>query len=102
MRLMFILLLSTLMQAQTTVVVNGNISIDSSLQVSWNASVGAVSYNIYKGPTGGPYVIFETGVTDMSVTDSTVAPKTQYCYTVTAVNSSGESSQSTEGCGTTP
>lgn len=97
------LLFTLSLHGQTTVVVTGKINVTSSAIVSWTVSSGATSYNIYRGPSGGPYVQIVTGVTGASYPDSTVAPKTRYCYEVTAVNGSGESSKSSpEACGSIP
>jgi len=66
--------------------------------LSWNASTGATSYNIYRSLTKGgegatPY---KTGVTSTSFTDTGLTDGTTYYYTVTAVDAAGESAQSTE------
>jgi fibronectin type 3 domain-containing protein len=70
----------------------GNISL------SWGASQGATSYNIYRSTTSGgegttPYA---TGVTSASYTDSNVTAGTTYYYTIVAVDSAGNSLASTE------
>jgi titin len=56
--------------------------------VTWNASAGATSYNLYRD---GVKIV--TGATSPYV-DSTVSNGTTYSYTVTAVNTGGESGQS--------
>lgn len=81
------------------VIVSGQINIGSSLEVFWNSSAGATSYNVKRGPTGGPYTTVDGGETNQSYVDSNIQQKTQYCYVVTAVNSIGESANSTEACG---
>jgi subtilase family serine protease len=66
--------------------------------LSWTASAGATSYNIYRSLTKGgegatPY---KTGVTGTSFTDTGLTDGTTYYYTVTAVDALGESAQSAE------
>jgi O-glycosyl hydrolase len=64
--------------------------------LSWTASPGATSYNVYRSTTsGGPYTAIASPTT-ASYTDTTVANGTPYYYVVTAVNSSGESGNSSE------
>jgi autotransporter-associated beta strand protein len=57
-------------------------------ELSWTASVGAVSYNIYRsavtGGEGGQ--VLATAVTATSYTDATAVNGTTYYYVVTAVN----------------
>jgi fibronectin type 3 domain-containing protein len=70
----------------------GNISL------SWGASQGATSYNIYRSTTSGgegttPYA---TGVTSASYTDSNVTAGTTYYYTIVAVDSAGNSGASAQ------
>ena len=60
----------------------------ASLSLSWTASVGAISYNVYRGTSPGsegtvPYV---KNLTDTTFTDTTVASGVTYYYTITAVN----------------
>ena len=70
----------------------------SQISLSWNASTGANSYNIYRGSTSGSEgttsianVINGTAFTDTGLTNGTT-----YYYTVAAVNTVGTSSQSAE------
>jgi cellulose 1,4-beta-cellobiosidase len=57
----------------------------------WGSSFGATSYNIKRSPTsGGPFTTIATGVTGI-YTDGSVSPAATYYYTVSAVNSIGES-----------
>ena len=70
---------------------------------SWSAVTGATSYDIYRSTTSGgegttPY---QTGVTATTFTDTGLTNGTTYYYTVTAVNSSGQGSQSSQ-ISTTP
>ncbi len=64
----------------------------------WTASAGAVSYRIYRN--GGTIPILSP--TGVPATDTTVAASTLYCYTISAVSSTGsESAQSDAACITT-
>lgn len=68
------------------------------LQVSltWSASSGATSYNVKRGTaTGGPYTTISSPATT-SYTDSSVSNGTTYYYVVSAVNSAGESGNSSQ------
>lgn len=72
------------------------------LTLTWSASTGATSYNIYRslnanGEGGTPLA---TGVTGTSYTDSSVTFATTYFYKVTAVNAGGESAKSNEASAT--
>ncbi|MHB8771461.1 MAG: fibronectin type III domain-containing protein [Syntrophales bacterium] len=68
------------------------------IQLNWNASTGAASYRVYRN--GGTIPLLTPTAT--TVLDSTVVPSTTYCYTVSAVNNSGdESAQSPSVCITT-
>lgn len=75
---------------------------DSQVMLSWNASTGATSYNLYRSLTQGGEgtVAYKTGVTTTSFTDTSLTNGTTYYYTVTAVNSAGESGQSSEASAT--
>lgn len=59
--------------------------------VSWTASTGAESYNLYRN---GELL---TTVTETSFNDETI-PEGHICYYVTAVNINGESDSSNEAC----
>jgi len=71
---------------------NGQVSL------SWTASSGATSYNVYRGTAAGaenatPIV---TGLTGTGYTDSGLTNGTTYYYKVAAVNLAGTSAQSAE------
>ena len=60
----------------------------------WNASLGAAAYNLKRSTTnGGPYgpLLSSTGT---SCTDTGLANGTTYYYVVSAVNTNGESANS--------
>jgi len=57
--------------------------------LSWNALSGATSYNVYEGSTK-----IASNVNGISYTVGNLTPGKSYSFTVSGVNSSGESSQS--------
>ena len=66
--------------------------------LNWAGSAGATSYNIYRSTTSGsegstPY---RTGITTTSFTDTGLTNGATYYYQVSAVNSVGQSSKSSE------
>jgi fibronectin type 3 domain-containing protein len=68
------------------------------VSLSWSPVAGATTYDLYRSTTTGnegstPYL---TGLVGMAYTDTAVTAGTPYYYTLTAVNSAGQSSQSTE------
>ncbi len=65
------------------------------LTLTWDAVEGAEEYNIYGG---GEY---KGTLTQTSVDITDLDANTQYCFTVTAVNTGGESGHSNEACETT-
>ncbi len=72
--------------------------------LSWPASAGAVSYNVYRSTTsGGPYSMVSTpgAITNTAFTDFAVSGGTLYYYVVTAMNPFGESGRSSEAAATT-
>jgi VCBS repeat-containing protein len=71
----------------------------SQIDLDWddNTEPDLDSYNVYRG---GQQIA--TGVTASQYSDTGLSPSTQYCYTVTAVDtSSNESGQSNQACATT-
>ena len=67
--------------------------------LNWNASSGATSYNVKRSTTSGSETQLATATTT-SYTDNAVTNGTKYYYVVSAVNSSGESGNSTEASAT--
>ncbi|HEV2721210.1 MAG TPA: fibronectin type III domain-containing protein, partial [Thermoanaerobaculia bacterium] len=70
---------------------------NAQVALSWTASSGATSYNVKRATvSGGPYTTIATAVPTNSYTDTTAANGTTYFYVVSAVNSGGESANSSE------
>jgi fibronectin type 3 domain-containing protein len=71
---------------------------NSQVNLSWTASSGATSYNVYRGTTAGgeSTTAITTGLTGTSYTDTGLTNGTTYYYTVAALNSSGTSGMSNE------
>ncbi len=68
--------------------------------LSWNASSGATSYHVKRGTTsGGPYTQIGAPTTT-SYSDTSVTNGTPYYYVVSAVNSAGESANSSQASAT--
>ncbi|WP_068775255.1 fibronectin type III domain-containing protein [Paenibacillus sp. FJAT-26967] len=73
---------------------------DTKVNLAWNASANAVSYNVKRSTTaGGPYATIGTAAAS-AYTDTNVVNGTTYYYVVTAVNASGESLPSNEASAT--
>jgi hypothetical protein len=72
--------------------------------LSWAASIGATSYDIYRATSSGQEgsTPIATGVTATTFTDTNVSGGTTYFYQVTAVDSAGQSAKSTEVLATVP
>ncbi len=69
---------------------------NATASLSWSASSGATTYSVKRSLTsGGPYTQVAS-VTSVSYTDSTVSNGTAYFYVVSAVNSGGESVNSSQ------
>jgi hypothetical protein len=74
---------------------------NAQVSLNWNASSGATSYHVKRSTTsGGPYTSIAPNVTTTSHTDTSVANGTTYHYVVSAVNSAGESGNSTQASAT--
>lgn len=73
---------------------------DGQVSLTWKASAGATSYNVKRATvSGGPYTTI-ANVTTTSYTDTGLVNGTTYCYVVSALNSTGESANSSEACAT--
>jgi F5/8 type C domain/Fibronectin type III domain len=69
---------------------------NAQVALSWNASTGATSYNVKRSTTsGGPYTTI-TNVTTTSDTDTGLSNGTTYYYVVSALNTNGESANSSQ------
>ena len=74
---------------------------NAQVQLTWNASAGATSYNVKRSTTnGGPYSNVATGVTATSYTNTGLTNGTPYYSVVTAVNAGGESPVSNQASAT--
>jgi cellulose 1,4-beta-cellobiosidase len=70
------------------------------VQVSWQASVGATSYNVKRATTfNGPFTTIVTGLKTTSFTDLSALNCTTYYYVVSGLNSAGESPNSSSVIG---
>jgi fibronectin type 3 domain-containing protein len=76
---------------------------DSSITITWPASAGATSYNLYRGtPSGGEGSTPIATTTQTTYTDKNLSPTPVYFYQITAVNASGESARTPEDASKTP
>ena len=75
---------------------------NAQVSLSWTASSGATSYNVYRGASSGGEgsTAIATGITATAYTDSSVTNGTAYYYKVAAVNAGGTSPQSNEASAT--
>ena len=75
---------------------------NNQVSLSWTASSGASSYNVYRGASGALSAKTEikSGVTGTSYIDATASNGTTYYYQVTAVDSAGQSAGSNEASAT--
>lgn len=77
--------------SSTKAQVNGN----ATATVKWTASSGATSYQVKRATaSAGPYTVVASGLTTTSYTGAVTASGTSYYYVVSAVNSAGESANS--------
>ncbi|HEX4263777.1 MAG TPA: GH92 family glycosyl hydrolase [Verrucomicrobiae bacterium] len=65
------------------------------VNLSWNISLGATSYNVKRSTVSGGEVTV-TNISSRSYTDTGLVDGTTYYYVVSAVNANGESANSTE------
>jgi fibronectin type 3 domain-containing protein len=69
---------------------------NAQVSLTWSASTGATSYNLKRSTTsGGPYTKISSPTT-ANYTDTSLTNSTKYFYVVSAVNSAGESANSSE------
>jgi uncharacterized repeat protein (TIGR02543 family) len=74
---------------------------DRQVDLSWSASIGATGYNVKRTQVdGGLYEIIATNVTDTAYADTGLTNGTTYYYVVSAINSVGESADSTRASAT--
>ena len=73
---------------------------NAQISLAWSASTGATSYNVKRSTTsGGPYSKISAPTTT-SYTDTGLTNGTKYFYVVSAVNSVGESANSSQASAT--
>ncbi len=76
---------------------------DSSITITWPASPGATSYNLYRGTaSGGEGNTPIATTTQTTYTDKNLSPTPIYFYEISAVNASGESARTPEDASKTP
>jgi len=80
--------------AVQTMTGTGTAATQHTVDLSWNASSGAVGYNIYRGSvSGGPYTVINSSLDGTTAyTDNTVVSGQTYYYVATAVNSTSQES----------
>jgi fibronectin type 3 domain-containing protein len=69
---------------------------NNQVALSWTASTGAMSYNVKRSTTSGSGYTTLTSLTTTSYTDTTPVNGTTYYYVVSAVNTGGESANSSQ------
>jgi len=67
-----------------------------SVALTWDASQGATSYCVYRGPSHGQYIKIASGILGTNYTDVQVTHSQTLYYATTAVSGSGESGYSNE------
>ncbi|MBC8009054.1 MAG: fibronectin type III domain-containing protein, partial [Burkholderiales bacterium] len=68
----------------------------TSVTLAWSAASGASAYHVKRATTpGGPYTTVATGLNALNTTVSGLTPATPYYFTVSALNSAGESPDAT-------
>jgi Tat protein translocase TatB subunit len=71
--------------------------------LSWMSSMGATSYTVKRSAGASePYLVVAMYLTDLSYTDTDIAPGKTYHYVVTASNTAGESGDCEEAVTTLP
>jgi Tat protein translocase TatB subunit len=71
--------------------------------LSWMSSMGATSYTVKRSSGASePYLVIAMYLTDLSYTDTDIAPGKTYHYVVTASNTAGESGDCEEAVTTLP
>jgi fibronectin type 3 domain-containing protein len=74
---------------------------NAQVNLSWNASAGAATYNVKRSTTnGGPYNTAVASPTATNYIDITVTNGTTYYYVVSAVNTAGQSANSAQASAT--
>ena len=73
---------------------------DAQVMLTWNASTGATSYNVKRSTTSGSGYQTVSSPTTTSFTNTGLSNGTTYYYVVTAVDSAGESSPSSQASAT--
>src|SRR5271165_2064261 len=69
---------------------------NAQVSLTWNASAGATSYHVKRATvSGGPYIQIAAPISP-SYTDTGLTNGTKYLYVVSALNSAGESANSSE------
>ena len=70
---------------------------DTTVVLSWTVSVGAASYNVKRSLTNGSgYTVIASNVTSLNFNNTSLTNGTTYYYVVSAVNSAGESANSSQ------
>jgi len=91
---------------QGNVILSGQAAIATtghSVTLTWSASQGASSYNIYRGTAhGGPYTEIATAIAGTTYTDVQVTYNQTFYYVTTAVSGGNESGYSDEAMAVIP